>query len=313
MASIPGDICQIPEDRRHRDEGSGFSQVTVSWSECPPFMGHGITSAGITECGAGFTVSGQPGRDWALMATLSGSGEIWIDGAWKPWSANQAAVLPSHVFHHYRHRQGTWRLCWVVQRSGEDLPLPSAPTLLPFRSDLLAAAIEGCRQERGTGHGREAQHHWAALVALQMRRCLDAEHDQRLDAVWDAVLADPAQDWTLGDLARLAGCGIEALRLAVHGQTGHSPMAHVTWLRIRRAASQLLLGDERVSAIAAEVGYENPFAFSVAFKRLMGVSPAVYRGQRHGHRLIPGDPLGKPPSRGGLGALPRKRKPPEPS
>jgi AraC-like DNA-binding protein len=125
--------------------------------------------------------------------------------------------------------------------------------------------------------------------------------------VWDAVLADPAQAWTLGDLARLAGCSIESLRIAVQEQTGHSPMAHVTWLRIRRASSQLLLGDMSVAQIAAEVGYENPFAFSVAFKRLMGFAPAVYRGQRHGQYLVPGDPQGKPPSRGGRGVN-RQRK-----
>lgn len=301
IGNIPGNLCKIPADVPHRHEGPGFSQTQVGWSQCPPFLGQGIVAAGLTRAPDGFSVSNIPHRGWYVMATVAGEGEAWVDGRWQTWPADRALVLPPRVFHHYRSAGGQpWDLAWVAFNRDEGVDLP-APLFAPLRAHLLAAAIDGCHHERGGGHDREIQHHWASLIGLLCRGCLHHDEDLDLEPLWDAIIADPAQQWTLGDLCRIAGCSAESLRLAVHRQTGRSPMAQVTWLRMRQAASHLLLGDERVAVIAARVGYDNPFAFSVAFKRLLGQSPAVYRGQRHGQYLVPGDPLGQPPSRGGLG------------
>jgi AraC-like DNA-binding protein len=46
------------------------------------------------------------------------------------------------------------------------------------------------------------------------------------------------------------------------------------------AAGHLATGTGQVAAIAEEVGYESEAAFSRAFKRLLGVSPAAWRRAR---------------------------------
>ena len=46
------------------------------------------------------------------------------------------------------------------------------------------------------------------------------------------------------------------------------------------AAGRLATGNAKVAAIAEEVGYDSEAAFSRAFKRLMGVSPATWRRAR---------------------------------
>ena len=48
-------------------------------------------------------------------------------------------------------------------------------------------------------------------------------------------------------------------------------------LRMQRAAQLLDATDETVAAIAAAVGYPNPFHFSRSFKSYMGASPRRYR------------------------------------
>jgi AraC-like DNA-binding protein len=301
IVSIPADLCKIPEESRSRREGKGFQQTTVGWTDCPPFLGYRITSAGITQASSEFAVSNILQDGWVVMAVIEGCGAAWCDGAWQPWTVDTALVLPPHAWHHYRGQSARWRFCWVVYRANDDLTLPAAPELRPFPAAPFAASIDGCYRERAMAHAHEAQHHWAALVDLLARRTLTDAQDHRLDAVWQAVLEDPAQRWTLGDLARIAGMSIEALRVAVHHAFGRSPMAHCTWLRMHHAASLLTLGDDRVAKIADDVGYDNPFAFSVAFKRVLGISPAMYRGQRRGQHVVPGDPQGRPPSRGGRG------------
>jgi AraC-like DNA-binding protein len=38
--------------------------------------------------------------------------------------------------------------------------------------------------------------------------------------------------------------------------------------------------DATIAAVARTIGYEDPFAFTVAFKRARGVSPSVWRRGR---------------------------------
>ncbi len=53
-------------------------------------------------------------------------------------------------------------------------------------------------------------------------------------------------------------------------------MAHLTWLRMKRAALLLERTDQKISSIAEDVGYQNAFAFSTAFKRVMGTAPHTF-------------------------------------
>jgi AraC-like DNA-binding protein len=46
------------------------------------------------------------------------------------------------------------------------------------------------------------------------------------------------------------------------------------------AAGRLARGGAKVASIAEEVGYDSEAAFSRAFKRLVGVSPATWRRAR---------------------------------
>ena len=48
-------------------------------------------------------------------------------------------------------------------------------------------------------------------------------------------------------------------------------------LRIARAAQLLRFSSESLEQIAEKTGYESPFAFSRAFKRIYSQSPGLYR------------------------------------
>jgi len=50
----------------------------------------------------------------------------------------------------------------------------------------------------------------------------------------------------------------------------------VKW-RMSVAAEALERSDQTVSSIASQAGYDSDSAFSTAFKRVMGMSPAYYR------------------------------------
>jgi AraC-like DNA-binding protein len=103
--------------------------------------------------------------------------------------------------------------------------------------------------------------------------------DLRVARVLKALQAEPTRRFTVRELAKLAGASRASFARLFQATTGSSPQR---WLRARRLeqAATLLVGtDERLSRIAARVGYTSEFALSRAFKRHYGVSPARYRQQ----------------------------------
>ncbi|MFI9843649.1 AraC family transcriptional regulator [Nonomuraea sp. NPDC051941] len=99
--------------------------------------------------------------------------------------------------------------------------------------------------------------------------------DERVRAVADALLADPADPRSLEAHARAVGVSRRTLtRLFAH-DTGMSFDRWRTQVRLR-AALTLLADGQPVSRVAHAVGYATPSAFLAAFRRTVGTSPGRY-------------------------------------
>ena len=88
---------------------------------------------------------------------------------------------------------------------------------------------------------------------------------------------NPAHPWTVASLASECGVSRAALARRFTELVGEPPMAFLTGWRLALAADLLREPGATVSGVAAQVGYATPFALSVAFKRVHGVSPRDYR------------------------------------
>jgi len=89
-----------------------------------------------------------------------------------------------------------------------------------------------------------------------------------------------AHAWTLDDLAGDVGLSRSAFAERFTRLVGEPPMQYLTRWRMQMAARLLTDGSAKVSAIALEVGYDSEAAFSRAFKKEAGVSPAAWRQRR---------------------------------
>lgn len=141
----------------------------------------------------------------------------------------------------------------------------------PWKHILLGL----CEESAGASDNLQLEC-WVELLRRQCARILTVDEPQRLWRLWSKVREGIDAPWTLPLLAKTAGLSLEMLRLQCHREEGMSPMAYLTRLRMRHAAALLETG-HKVDYVARSVGYENPFAFSSAFRRILGVPPSSFK------------------------------------
>ncbi|MEZ0108505.1 AraC-like DNA-binding protein [Catenulispora sp. EB89] len=122
---------------------------------------------------------------------------------------------------------------------------------------------------------------WCARSGPVFPSWYSALADPSIGAALDHLHTDPARHWTVADLAAVAGLSRAAFAARFAQLVGQPPMAYLTDWRMTLAAD--LLRDEAgttVAAAARAVGYQDAFAFSVAFKRAKGMSPSQWGRER---------------------------------
>jgi AraC-like DNA-binding protein len=101
--------------------------------------------------------------------------------------------------------------------------------------------------------------------------------------------AEPARAWTLAELAREVATSRSMLAERFAQLVGIPPMQYLAQWRIQLASTLLTSGHDSLAQIAQQVGYGSETALSRAFKREVGVAPALWRkGQRAPASAAPG-------------------------
>ncbi|HEV2638741.1 MAG TPA: AraC family transcriptional regulator [Actinocrinis sp.] len=152
--------------------------------------------------------------------------------------------------------------------------------------DLLTA--EAAREELGQDAVLDRLLDLVLVLAL---RAWYARPESAASA-WCRALADPAigaalrvlhespgRRWTVAALAAEVGMSRAAFSARFTKLVDEPPLTYLTRWRMTLAADLLRSTDATVAGVAREVGYDDAFAFSVAFKRTRGVSPTAWRRQ----------------------------------
>ena len=101
--------------------------------------------------------------------------------------------------------------------------------------------------------------------------------DKRLGRAWQAMLADPAFEWTIEGLAEMASMSRATFLRAFARVAGASPWVLLTQVRMELAFNLLSHSHLGLSDIALHVGYQSQSAFSKKFKAFYGEAPGKLR------------------------------------
>lgn len=162
----------------------------------------------------------------------------------------------------------------LLQLLGDEMAreLPGQDVLLNRYVDLVL--VSALRQWFGRPDAPQPRW-WAAQSDPLVGQLLALMHDR------------PAEPWTLARLAAGVGYSRASVVRRFTELVGQAPMSYLTEWRLTLAADLLTSTDDSVEAVGRAVGYENPFAFSTAFKRAAGSSPRAFRHQAQSAVHVP--------------------------
>lgn len=235
-------------------------------------------------------------NDWLLIYTVSGSGRIVSEeGTYVTQPGDILLYAPHDMQDYGTASEAThWDLMWAHFHAKPNwLPWLGWPAT-EFGLKLLKLDTSELRKAFEAAMRRMVEHSTRplpiatdlALVALEealLWARLAADQDQwltmdpRIRRAIDYLATQFRDPFQMGKLARHVGLSISRLAHLFTAQAGVSPQQFLERHRMQIAARLLRLTDFRITEIAAEVGYDDPFYFSNRFHRYSGKSPSKFR------------------------------------
>lgn len=199
------------------------------------------------------------------IVTYGGGGDFSLVSSRFALDGNHAGILlgmlPSIV--HIPTGSGQAALRWSVERMMQELRERQPGSVLVLQHLAQTMLVEALRLHLTQGFDGAVG--WLFALA-----------DERMSAAISAMHDDPAQRWSLQDLARRAGMSRSTFALRFKETVGTTPMDYLTRWRMLLAGDRLAHSSAPISVISLSLGYESESAFSTAFKRVMGRSPREY-------------------------------------
>jgi AraC-like DNA-binding protein len=277
------DIDEIPESCRER-----FLPLSEDFAQ--PLRDAGVTFAGVSDLRMGYVIRRPRKPFHHILFTAAGEGWYGTPDSSGVLRPGDVWVVPRSVPQVFG-TDNEWSVFWFHLTDMEQWSfLRSQPAHIrhfslphPLRPAMEQYVSECVSQKPGRETAARA---YAEIICVHLERELQVDADptaRRIRSVlaqlWEDVNTKLHHPWRLKTLAaRIHLSPMQFYRQVVRHQ-GMRPMDMVMRLRILRVKDLLRNTDHSLEAIAAQVGYETPFALSRAFKRHVGVSPRQYRSE----------------------------------
>jgi AraC-like DNA-binding protein len=274
-----------PDWKETTIDGPRTQRWSLDVKQCVELAAHHIAWLGIDTVHAPYSRVRLAPSGSFFLACLEGEGRMWLEGRWKRVTAGSICLAPPRVLNAFHAVPGRrWTFAWLRYEEPPGVqPIVGArsPLRLHQGTGNFVRAITGLRAEWQDGKDAALVHHWVALIhGTALRLAWPWRGSSRIARLWDAVAHDLAGDWKLARLAAEGALSAEHLRRICRRELGRTPIEHVTYMRIQHAQELLETSEDKLEAIAPQVGYRSSLVFSRAFVRCVGMTPSQYRERR---------------------------------
>ena len=237
-------------------------------------------------------------NDWLLVYNLSGHARFGHAHGEVLTGPGDMVLLKPRIRHDYGTTPGEshWEPLWAhfIPRPSwrEWLDWPeAAPGIMRLHlhdSAAMTTIVARFQSMLAINTGADRVRRELAMNALEeiILRCdrfnprsENSRLDARIRVAVDYMSGHFGKPMTVAQVA--AQCGLSASRFAhlFKAQTGETPQRYLETQRLNRARQLLEFTQAPIRQIAEEVGFENPFYFTLRFKQHHGASPRAWRQQ----------------------------------
>ncbi len=229
-----------------------------------------------------------------LIYNLEGKGYIKIDAKEHEIRPNHFFVIPANTPHtYYADEETPWNIYWV-HFAGEKSDLfskitghiqvisPSPVSRIKERIDLFTEILVNLSM----GYSRDNLEYanlclWYLLASFmyvnQFMNILQRTNQDLPSQAIGFMRENINRSLKLEDIANATGYSTSHFSRIFSEKTGHAPMEYFNQLKMQVACRWLDTTKLRISEIASNIGYSDPYYFSRTFKRIIHQSPAQYR------------------------------------
>jgi AraC-like DNA-binding protein len=279
MSGMNKDICEMGII------GPRCRERFLSLLQPGPLMRLGVNGAGISDLRGRYCMSRPHSSISVILGTLDGQARLTTDTGTQELKSGDLLVAPKDITHRYELIRGKyWKIIWF--NINREIPFDKVMVVKVNYLTRMAQEFNDIMEESVVGSylNQEARLAKENYLSVMLQRIFHLEkherqtvHEKCLRTLWSIVMDHPAKKRTLADLAEIAGYSAGHLNRLCRQYYGCSAVHHLTRLRMEYAAQLFSQRTLKIRTVALMCGYENQFAFSVAFKRYFKVSPGRYQ------------------------------------
>jgi AraC-like DNA-binding protein len=217
----------------------------------------------------GFTST--PHRHPVMQLVLSLSGSLRIRGGRDlRWKRCGAALVRSNAVHEVDTQRNSVVLAYVLPQS--ELGVALAELLTDDITSVAPRLVSGWRAALGSPVSRDSVEHW---VTRRLLNGQSPDGDGRLRRVLTYVRARirTSNHFPLSLLAHVAGLSDSRFQHIFRQEFGVAVRPYIRWLRLQRAACDLI-GGASLTEAAHAAGFSDTAHMSRTFRSTLGVAPS---------------------------------------
>lgn len=231
-------------------------------------------------------------NEYILLYCVEGKGSIEFADKTHYLKPNSFIIVPPNIAHHYRSSlKNPWTIFWCHflgdkanllykhYKRKTDYPVISIP-----RSERRHKNFIKIMNILGSGYdinGIEFANLNLFNIVMEMIYFNDINTSEvKTDIISNTIIffnANLDKNLKIDFLAEKYNLSISRYSELFKKKTGYSPIQYFNKLKIEKSCQYLYFTDLRIKEICNKIGYEDPYYYSRAFKKLMGMSPSKYR------------------------------------
>ena len=255
--------------------------ISCGWEKCTPEQSYG------------------PGvrRYYTIHFVLSGQGYFYMNNRKYTLKAGQCFFIPPVTSSLYKAEPSDpWTYIWICFNGEnapilcehchltEETPVQQLNSVLPYQETILEMMAHPQLTPSSEAYIQSGLYRIIAMLEEEFHASyttMESNENFYITQAVDYIKKSPLQNITVTDVADYLHISRSHLYGLFKKHLGTTPQAFLTSAKIINARELLTITDIPVSSVAFSCGYQNPFAFSRAFKKETGMTPREYREKYH--------------------------------